>query len=100
MHGGDYQLQSFIPARLEARAGSCRIPGLGDGTWASSTFDPSQKAQITAIACLFLASSFSRLRSFRACGAFEKELQKELRQEKLLLLLNGDRKGDTSHHRC
>lgn len=31
-----------------------------------STFDPSQKAQITAIACLFLASSFSRLSSLRA----------------------------------
>lgn len=40
-------------------------PGTGD-EMRVSTLDPSQKAQITAIACLFLASSFSRLSSLRA----------------------------------
>lgn len=67
--------------RLEIGTDDCSIAGWSDERCASSTLDPSQQAQITAIACLFLASSFSRLSSLRACEAFEKELQNSLGKE-------------------
>lgn len=78
--------------RLEIGTDDCSIAGWSDGRCASSTLDPSQQAQITAIACLFLASSFSRLSSLRACEACEKELQNSLRQGRLLPLPKGERK--------
>lgn len=64
----------------------------GHVTCAWSTLYPSQKAQITAIACLFLALSFSRLSSLRACDAFEKGIQKSLGKKRLLQVPIGARK--------
>lgn len=58
-------LQSFI-LTCEHHGLTTAHPRTGD-EMRISTLDPSQKAQITAIACLFLASAFSRLSSLRAC---------------------------------